>query len=84
MSDKPMVWVTWVDSGEATHGWEPVDNDDPNDVVETFGFIVKETRAYLTISSTWDAANGHWLNQVRIWKRAIQDRREVVWCDCGD
>lgn len=76
-----VVWIKWIDSAEAVHGWEPPSREDAEVPCLTVGFVVKETRRHIWVTTTLDTVNNHSLNQVRIWKRSIQEMREVEWQD---
>ena len=75
-----LVWFEWVDSAEASHGWDAcTDSPGAGATMQAVGYVVTETDNSITIACTIDKANGNALNSVTIWKPAITQIREVVW-----
>lgn len=80
MTDR-VVYLRWVDSAEASHGWdEPRANRGrAGSRMESVGYVVAEDDESVTLAVAVDAVNGHALNAVTIWKPAITEWREVRW-----
>ena len=80
MTDRP-TWILWIDSAEASHGWDaPRGNAGrAGSLCHALGYIVAEDDESVTIAAVVDPVNGHAPNAVTIHKLAIQDRKDVVW-----
>lgn len=69
--------ITWKDAGGETDGWlDPADIEDDNAVIQSIGWVVKETEANVTLAMDL-AEDGTTHGRSRIPKGMIVSRKEL-------
>ena len=73
--------VEWIDAFNDDGKWhDPDDNDlDPEVVIRTVGWIVRDTAAYLTVASSRDPKTGDFCNPMSIPKGCIRSTLPMRW-----
>ena len=61
----PLVCVKWVDA-EQTSGWSEDDPSDDEDIMYTYGLLVRKNNRFVVLADTHLSANNEWggLNKI--------------------
>lgn len=69
------VRITWIDSGQAAHGWQSIDSlPAATPTIETVGLWMGENANVMMVGGSHDAINCNWGECQLIWKPAVLNK----------
>jgi len=77
MSIGMLIYVKWEDHCSNASWIDPADLDADIIVCETFGFLIQETRKFITVSHT-KMSNEDYCGYIKILKSCILERNEII------
>jgi hypothetical protein len=67
-------WIEWVDSVVVEPGWRPLGDDLDIHLIESMGFVVRETKTSVVLAQSIDKENGNLCGAITVPKVAILRR----------
>ena len=76
---KPIApeWIRWIDSVRLSSDWQPLPQDFEPAVIETVGFVMRETDTSIVVVQNIDNVNGNVSGAMTIPKVAVLKRWKV-------